>query len=115
MGLSVSAKDDTIATVSQDHTAKIWVIRGVASCKHTLKGHTDFVLTVAFSPMAPIVITGGKDQALKMWHEKTGDCLCTVAAHRNTLFEVDHHPTQNSFVSCSGDGVVCLWDYVLPT
>jgi WD40 repeat protein len=111
MGLAVSPFDDTIATVSQDRSAKVWVIRGVASCKHTLTGHSDVVLSVAFSSKAPLMITGSKDQTLKMWQHKTGQLLCTLQAHRNTLFEINHHPIERSFVSCSGDGVVCVWDY----
>jgi WD40 repeat protein len=111
MGLGVSPYDDTIATVSQDHTVKVWTIRGAASCKHTLYGHGDFVLSIAFSPTAPIMITGSKDQSLRMWHQKTGQSLCTIQAHRNTVFEIDHHPNDKTFVSCSGDGVVCVWDY----
>jgi WD40 repeat protein len=111
MGLSVSPFDDMIATVSQDQTIKLWTMRGVASCRHTLKGHTDFVLSAAFSPIAPIVVTGSKDQTLRVWHQKTGNNLCTIQAHRNTVFEIDHHPSERVFVSCSGDGVVCVWDY----
>jgi WD40 repeat protein len=111
MGLSVSPFDETIATVSQDRSVKVWIMRGVASCRHTLEGHTDFVLSVAFSSKAAIMVTGSKDQMLKMWQHKTGKLLCTVQAHRNTLFEIDHHPMERAFVSCSGDGVVCVWDY----
>jgi WD40 repeat protein len=111
MGLSVSAYDDTLGSVSQDKNVKVWTMRGVASCKHTLEGHSDVVLSLAFSPIGPIMITGSKDQTIRMWQHKTGCPLCTVTAHRNTLFEIDHHPSQRSFVSCGGDGIVCVWDY----
>jgi WD40 repeat protein len=114
MGLAVSGYDDTLGTVAKDKNVKVWLMRGVASCKHTLEGHTDVVLSLGFSPLSPIMITGSKDQTIRMWQHKTGKPLCTVAAHRNTLFEVDHHPTQRSFVSCGGDGVVCVWDYDEP-
>lgn len=111
MSVAVSSYDDTIATVSKDNTVKIWVMRSVASCKHTLEGHTDFVLTASFSPSDTILFTGSKDQTIRMWQHKTGQHLCTISAHQNTIFKVSHHPTKNTFVSCSGEGVVCLWDY----
>jgi WD40 repeat protein len=111
MGLALSPFDETIATVSQDRAAKVWVLKGVASCKHTLTGHTDVVLTAAFSARAQIMITGSKDQTIKMWQYKAGRLLCTIQAHRNTLFQIDHHPRERCFVSCSGDGVICVWDY----
>jgi WD40 repeat protein len=111
MGVSVSPFDDTVVTVSQDQTAKVWLMRASASCKHTLEGHTAFVMSVGMSPTKPIMITGSRDQSIRMWQYKTGKVICAISAHQNTIFQIDHHPAQNSFVSCSGDGVVCVWDY----
>ncbi|OHS95560.1 Transcriptional repressor tup12-related protein [Tritrichomonas foetus] len=113
MNLAVSPFDDSITTASKDNTAKVWMMRGVASCKHTLQGHTDFVLSATFSHNLPILFTGSKDQTIRMWHQKSGVCYCSISAHKNTVFQLDHHPTKSSFVSCDGDGVVCLWDYSL--
>lgn len=114
MGLSVSPNDDAIGTVSQDKTVKVWSMRGIAMCKHTLKGHEDIVITISFSPKAPLLMTGSKDQTIRIWDQKTGICYCSIAAHKNTVFEIDHHPKTNSFVSCSGEGLVCVWEYDNP-
>jgi WD40 repeat protein len=103
-----------IATASHDKTAKLWALRGVASCKSILKGHQDFVLAVAFAPNDQVVLTGSKDETIKGWHTKTGQLLFTLTGHKNTLFQIDHHPTTRTFVSCSGEGLVCLWDYSIP-
>ena len=111
MGLAISPYDNSIATVSHDRTVKVWQVKGVATCKHTLEGHTDIVLSVAFSPKSELMITGSKDQTIRMWKHKAGKPLFTITAHTNTVFEIDHHPTQRSFVTCAGDGVVCVWDY----
>jgi WD40 repeat protein len=111
MGLAVSPFDDTVATVSQDKLVKVWMMRTTATCKHTLEGHSDFVLSVAMSPLAPLMITGSCDQMIKIWHPTTGALLCNIELHEDTVFEVDHHPTQRVFASCGGDGVVCIWDY----
>lgn len=114
ISISVSPFDETIATVSKDKTVKIWVMRFLASCKHTFEGHTDFVLTAAFSPSEPIIFTGSKDRTIRMWQYKSGQALCTISAHHSTIFKVSHHPSSKTFVSCDGDGVVCLWDYKTP-
>jgi WD40 repeat protein len=103
-----------IATASQDTFAKLWTLRGVASCRQTLRGHTDFVVTVRFSPKDPVVFTGSKDETVKCWSVKTGECLFVLNGHRNTLFQIDCHPEERCIVACSGDGLVCMWDYVLP-
>jgi WD40 repeat protein len=110
----VISKDDVIATASHDHTAKLWLVRGVTTCKQTLNGHTDCVLAISFSPRDPILFTGSKDETIKCWNQKTGECLFTLNGHKNTLFQIDHHPTERTIVSCSGDGLVCIWDYGLP-
>lgn len=114
MGIAVSALDDTIGTVSQDQTVKVWTMRGIAMCRHTLSGHTNMVIAVTFSPKSPIMFTGSKDQTVRMWNQKTGVNLAVINAHQDTVFEIDHHPTNNQFVSCSGEGVVCVWDYDNP-
>lgn len=101
----------TVASVSHDHTAKVWEMKSVARCKYTLEGHQDCVVSVAFSPIGPLMITGSKDQTFRMWQYKDGKALFTVTPDANTLFEIDHHPTQRTFVTFGGDGVVCVWDY----
>jgi WD40 repeat protein len=107
----VISPSNMIATASHDRTTKLWVVRGVPSCRKVLAGHTDWVLAIAFSPKDPFVFTGSKDEKIKCWHQNTGENLFTLIGHRNTLFQIDHHPTERTFVSCSGEGLVCVWDY----
>jgi WD40 repeat protein len=109
----VISEKDVIATASHDKTTKLWVIRGVPSCRKILTGHADCVLAIAFSPREPLLFTGSKDETIKCWSEITGENLFTLNGHKNTLFQIDHHPKERAIVSCSGDGLVCLWDYSL--
>ncbi|OHT10295.1 Transcriptional repressor tup12-related protein [Tritrichomonas foetus] len=111
LNVSTANKSLLLATSSHDNSTKLWSLRGVASCKHTLLGHTNCVLTSSFSNDDSILFTGSKDENIKAWDVKTGNLLFTLTAHKNTLFEVDHHPLEKCFVTCSGDGIVCLWDY----
>jgi WD40 repeat protein len=110
----VISRQDVIGTASHDKTVQLWSVRGVASCKHVLRGHEDSVVTLAFSPNDPVVFTGSKDEAIKCWSQKTGENLFTIKGHTNTIFQIDHHPTERAIVSCGGDGLVCVWDYELP-
>ena len=111
LDVTTSPLDCSIATSSHDKTTKIWSLRGVANLRKTLVGHEDFVLSACFSPKEQICFTGSKDESIKAWDYKKGECLFTIKAHKNTLFELAHHPTEKVFVSCSGDGLVCLWSY----
>jgi WD40 repeat protein len=108
------SSNKVIATASHDKTAKLWTVQGAATCRQTLTGHTDYMLGVAFSPRDPVVFTGSKDETIKCWNVRNGENLFTLEGHKNTLFQIDHHPTSRTIVSCSGDGLVCVWDYDLP-
>ncbi|EAY07006.1 hypothetical protein TVAG_174760 [Trichomonas vaginalis G3] len=110
-GLSLSNDDDFLAIASQDQTASVWHNSFVPKKVHSFSGHTNIVLTCCFTNDKKMLITGSKDETIKIWSINTGECLCTINAHKNTIFQVQHHPTENAFLSCSGDGKVCLWDY----
>jgi hypothetical protein len=109
----VISPNDMIGTASHDTTAKLWALRGVASCKQVLRGHTDFVLALAFAPHDPVVFSGSKDETIRCWSQKTGEQLFVLHGHTNTVFQIDAHPTERSIVACSGDGLVCVWEYFL--
>jgi WD40 repeat protein len=111
MNLAAAKRQPLLATCSHDQTIKIWSLRGVATCKRTLLGHRDFVLTVCFANKEQYVLSGAKDETIRLWNHENGHMLFTIRAHRNTLFEIDHHPRENCFASCSGDGLVCVWKY----
>lgn len=111
MGIAVSQFDETIATVSQDKTVKVWMLRVVASLKHKLTGHTDYTLTACFSPQRQILLSGSKDQTICVWNYKKGELRTSINAHTNTVFSIAHHPNQDQFVSVGGDHMICFWEY----
>ena len=106
--------EPAIITTSQDKTAKYWQLHGVASCKHVFTAHRDYVICSTMAKQNYLLITGSKDETLRWWNRETGQELFSIDGHKNTLFEVHHHPYENSIVSCSGDGLVCMWDYTFP-
>ena len=111
MNLKISPFDCSIATGSQDSTAKIWVLQHSPTHQTTLTGHQNMVLALAFKPNGPMLITGSKDETICGWDYKESTMLFQIIAHKNTIFEIAHHPTENAFISCSGEGLVCYWTY----
>lgn len=111
LNIAVSPLDDTVATVGGDNAIKIWFVRGVASLKHTLKGHQDFPVAVSFSSKERLIFTGSKDHTIRIWEYKTGESLCLINAHHETVFSIAHHPKKRSFISSDGEGIICIWDY----
>lgn len=132
-----SPKNNLIATCSKDKTAKIWRISELLNnnvdnniednsnidsqnmihtsppqLQTTLEDHSDFVTASAFSPIDDIIFTGSKDETIKAWNILNGELLFTLNAHQNTVFAIKHHPSKRIFVSCSGDGLICVWNYM---
>ncbi|KAH0788885.1 Transcriptional repressor tup12-related protein [Histomonas meleagridis] len=114
LDVAISPFDGILATSSKDNSTKIWSIIGVAKCKHVLHEHEDMVLSVCFSPLSSICFTGSKDETFKGWDYKKGELLFSMRAHKNTIFELVHHPTKKIIATCSGDAHVCLWEYDIP-
>lgn len=113
LSIATIPNQNALVTTSNDKTAKVWTIHGIATLKYTFVSHSDYVLTTTISDSNPLIITGSKDETIKGWDKETGVLKWTLNCHHNTVFEIHHHPVDNSFVSCSGDGLVCVWDYVL--
>ncbi|KAI1335600.1 WD40 repeat-like protein [Xylariaceae sp. FL0016] len=69
---SFSPKSGTmLATGSGDNTARIWNTES-GTPKYTLKGHTGWVLCVAWSPDARYLATGSMDKTVRLWDPETG-------------------------------------------
>lgn len=44
---------------------------------HVLKGHTDLVISFAFSPDGNTIVSGSRDKTIRQWDAKSGECLTT--------------------------------------
>ncbi|KAH0785573.1 Transcriptional repressor tup12-related protein [Histomonas meleagridis] len=114
LSLKVIPRSGQIISASQDKTAKLWRVKGVAACEKIFVGHNDSIVSVAFPTLGKntdLLLTGSKDEKIMGWSMKTGERLFTLKAHKNTIFDISHHPSLNLFATCSGDGLICVWDY----
>ncbi|EAX95274.1 hypothetical protein TVAG_051860 [Trichomonas vaginalis G3] len=113
LSIIAAPQKSIICTTSHDYTAKIWNLHDTSKPLTTLTGHTSFVINSAFSPQinSHIALTGSKDETIRGWDYSTGEMLFVISPCSNTIFSVDHHCTEREFVSCSGGGMVCVWEY----
>lgn len=74
--LTFNWKGDLLGVGSWDHTVSIWQIPQGTLLKKLL-GHTQPVLSVAFSPNQQILISGSADHELKFWEVGTGKLIKT--------------------------------------
>jgi WD40 repeat protein len=102
-----------IATAANDKAVKIWELRGVVAMRHSMEGHQESVVSLCFSPIGSVLMSGSGDKTVKLWDYTKGELLFTLQAHDGTVFGLEHHPSERCFLSCSDDCVICLWEYDL--
>jgi WD40 repeat protein len=66
-------------------------------------------VTVAFNPDGKILVSGGPDNLIKIWHVKTGKQLATLSGHSKAVTSVAFSPDGKILASGSGDGTIKLW------
>jgi WD40 repeat protein len=76
----------------------------------TLRGHTAWVSSLAFSPDGKRIVTGSLDNTAKVWDTLTGQVKLTLQGHTGPLTSVAFSPDGTRVVSGSADGTVRLWD-----
>jgi WD40 repeat protein len=76
----------------------------------SLKGHTDRITSVAFSPDGKRLLTGSYDQTAKVWDAETGQEIRSLTGHTAYLSSVAFSPDGRCIVTGSWDGTAKVWD-----
>ena len=76
----------------------------------TLKGHTDPVTSVAFSPDGKRIVSGSDDKTVKVWDAHTGQEIRTLKGHTNWVLSVAFSADGKRIASGSADQTVKVWD-----
>ena len=80
--------------------------------KCTLRGHSDFVWTCAFSPDGSTVLSGSRDNTLKLWDARSGKEKCTLRGHSDMVLACAFSPDGSTVLSGCFDGSLKLWENV---
>lgn len=99
--LAVACKDGTVALI--DLTT--------AETMRVLDAHERGVDAVAFSADGALLVTGGRDNLVRVWdtRDDSDEPVVTLEAHRKPVLTVAFHPAGNLIASGSGDNSLRLW------
>ncbi|ODV79022.1 putative WD repeat-containing protein [Suhomyces tanzawaensis NRRL Y-17324] len=100
-----------------DSTARIWDC-DTQTPMHTLAGHTNWVLCVAYSPCGTMIATGSMDNTVRLWDALLGKPLGSpLVGHTKWVSSLTWEPLHLVAVgerprvaSGSKDGTVKVWD-----
>lgn len=73
-------------------------------------GHTDAVISVAFSPDRKYVLTGSSDKTAKLWDVATSTVERTFSGHTGSVESVAFSPDGKYILTGSSDKTAKLWD-----
>src|SRR5256885_929684 len=78
--------------------------------RHTLRGHTNVINQIAWSPDGGRLASGADDQTVRLWNAQAGQPLRTLPGHTNGVFSVAWSPDGGRLASGADDRTIRLWD-----
>merc|ERR1739838_972007 len=101
-----------IATASCDNMVKLWSIDGKL-LRTFLKGASDSVTSVSFSPDSQVIASSSYDGKVKLWSLYDGSLLKTLNGKQLSFISISFSPDGKLLASGSRDKTIILWNLAL--
>ncbi|KAF1378559.1 hypothetical protein PFLUV_G00191810 [Perca fluviatilis] len=93
----------------------VFRVRAVARCTSTLQGHTEAVISTAFSPTGKYLASGSGDTTVRFWDLMTETPHHTAKGHTHWVLNIAWSPDGKKLASGCKNSQICLWDPVTGT
>ncbi len=75
----------------------------------TLRGHTDWIGRIAWSPDGRMLASPSADETIRLWDAATGESVRTLHGHQMGVNCVAFDPSGRTLVSGSSDNTIKQW------
>ena len=108
-GVAISADGDTVASASRDNIIGLWSVESGRAVS-IIRGHSDGVWCVDFSPEVRQLASGGGDHVVRIWDTKDLAATHELFGHQSTVHDVKFS-SDGTFVASAGgfDHSVRVW------
>ncbi|XP_030078246.1 notchless protein homolog 1 isoform X1 [Microcaecilia unicolor] len=88
----------------------VFRVRAVTRCTSSLEGHTDAVVSVAFSPTGKYLVSGSGDTTVRFWDLSTETPHFTARGHKHWVLSIAWSPDGKKLASGCKNSQIFLWD-----
>jgi four helix bundle suffix protein len=108
-GMAISPDGAILAVVDENtHAIQLFDVKA-GKATTLLKGHTDGVYTIAFSPEGSLLASASYDKTVRLWDVKKGTQVVSLAGHKQGTSAVIFSPNGAFLASADLGGDVILW------
>ncbi|MCU0568110.1 MAG: WD40 repeat domain-containing protein [Oculatellaceae cyanobacterium Prado106] len=87
---------------------RLWSLQGQPS-PQTMRGHLDWINSIAFSPSGQTLISGSMDRTIRLWNTETGELIREFQENDRRILSVAFRPDGRAFALGSADGTIKLF------
>jgi WD40 repeat protein len=106
--LAFSPDDKVLAMACSDGNARLRTLG--SGQEKVLSGHSNAVVTVAYSSDGNRLVTGSFDRTLRIWNEQSGACEQVLIGHKGAVLSAIFSDDGKTIASGGLDGTIQLWD-----